>query len=96
MNSDERRRRAAYHEAGHAVASVTRGGYVHYINLINADQADTKTDDKPANKTFMIWAGPWKQARWEGNCTVARIMKIFQKQSHRAVVDESDFHVGTK
>lgn len=84
MNRDERRRRAAYHESGHAVASVRRGGYVHYTDLTKAEEEEqeTKTDDKPANKAFMIWAGPWAQARWEGNCTVDRIMEIFQQQSY--------------
>jgi hypothetical protein len=82
MNRDERRR-AAYHESGHAVASVSRGGYVKYIDLSRAEEElqETCTDDKCANKAFMIWAGPWAQARWDGDCTVDRIMAIFQTQS---------------
>ena len=83
MNRDERRRRAAFHESGHAVASILRGGYVKYIDLTKAREElqETSTDDQPADKAFMIWAGPWAQARWEGNCTTERIKAIFQTQS---------------
>jgi hypothetical protein len=77
------RTRAAFHESGHAVASVRRGGYVKYIDLskVEEQEQETCTDDCRANVPFMIWAGPWAQARWEGDCTTDRIKTIFQTQS---------------
>lgn len=88
MKLDERRRRrAAFHESGHAVASVTRGGYVISIDLTprkkgKRDLQETDTDDQPADKAFVIWAGPWAQARWEENsCTTERVQAIYRTQS---------------
>jgi hypothetical protein len=87
MNREERRRLTAYHESGHAVASVSRGGYVKHIDVVVAEdlpddlRQETCTDDKCANKAFVIWAGPWAEAYREGNCTLERITAIFQGQS---------------
>jgi hypothetical protein len=84
---DERRRlRAAFHESGHAVASVTRGGYVRSIDLTarkkgKRDLQETDTDDQLADKAFVIWAGPWAQARWEDDCPPERVKAIFRTQS---------------
>jgi hypothetical protein len=68
------------------VASVTRGGYVTSIDLTarkmgKRDLQETVTDDQPADKAFMIWAGPWAQARWEDDCTTERVQAIFRTQS---------------
>ena len=57
------------------------GGYVKYINLSGLEP-ETCTDVKCANEAFMILAGPWTQANWEGNCTLDRIVAIFQTQSY--------------
>lgn len=71
--------RTAYHESGHAVAAVIRGEYVTYIDL--EVEFETCTDVKRANIAFGVWAGRWAQAYWEENCTVDRIVEIFQTQS---------------
>lgn len=68
------------------MASVARGGYVKSIDLTarrkgKRDLQETVTDDQPADKAFMIWAGPWAQARWEENCTTERIQAILRTQS---------------
>jgi hypothetical protein len=47
MNHDERRRRTYYHESGHAVASVTRGGYAKYMDLSDVEP-ETSIDVKRA------------------------------------------------
>ena len=67
--------RTAYHEAGHAVAAVICGGYVKYINLSGPSL-------KCADEAFMVWAGPWTQAYWKGDCKTNRIVEIFQTQSY--------------
>jgi hypothetical protein len=82
VNPDQLRRRTYYHESGHAVASVKCGGYVKCIDLSD-EVPETSTDVKRADVAFGIWAGLWAQAYWEGNCTVGRIMEIFQTQSYR-------------
>lgn len=68
------------------MASVSRGGYVWSIDLTPRKKGkrhlqETVTDDQPADKAFMIWAGPWAQARWEDDCTTERIQVIFRTQS---------------
>jgi hypothetical protein len=56
---------------------------VKYIDLtkVAEEEQETCTDDQLADNAFMIWAGLWAQARWEGNCTTDRIKAIFQTQS---------------
>ncbi|WP_166904386.1 hypothetical protein [Mycobacterium sp. DL440] len=83
MKLEQVRIRAAYHEAGHAVASMRRGGYVTYINLTDPAKhlQETSTDDQAADQAFKVWAGPWTRARWEANPTTQRVVEIFQTQS---------------
>ncbi|OPX11993.1 hypothetical protein [Mycobacterium sp. AT1] len=83
MKLEQVRIRAAFHEAGHAVAALRRGGYVTYINLTDPVKQlqETSTDIQTADRAFMTWAGPWTQARWEGNPTMQRAIEILQTQS---------------
>ena len=38
--------------------------------------------NQPADKAFVIWAGPWAQARWEESAsTTERVQAIFRTQS---------------
>ena len=64
----------AYHEAGHAVAAVARGGTLQRIDLGYVDwSSDDTSGDRPAgtlhashqqNAPFITFAGPWAQATW--------------------------------
>lgn len=73
-----------YHEAGHAVGAVLSRGHVHSIEL--GDEPETKTFvEKPSDRAFMIWAGPWAQVYQEdnGHCSIDRIAGLFHAQSLR-------------
>jgi hypothetical protein len=66
--------RLAHHEAGHAVAAVTRGGRLLKVHLGKVDWTDADTSrDEPGethhwttgeNAPFVTFAGPWAQAMW--------------------------------
>jgi hypothetical protein len=79
LTPEQSRRRDRYHESGHAIAAVIREGFVTSMDF--SFEVETKTNLKKADEAFMVWAGPWAQAHWEGNCTVDRIMELFQTQS---------------
>jgi hypothetical protein len=81
LDADEIRHRTYYHESGHAVAAVIRGGYVTSMDMNLSFIVETTTDLKKVDEAFMVWAGPWAQAYWEGTCTVDRIVELFQTQS---------------
>ena len=49
----------ACHEAGHAVAAVRRGGWVNEIDI--SDKGHTCTEHEPADKAFIVYAGPWRE-----------------------------------
>lgn len=51
----------AHHEAGHAVAAVARGGKLIEISLTNAF---TRHISDLSDEAFVIFAGPWAEARW--------------------------------
>ena len=66
---------SAHHEAGHAVASVARGGeltkiwFVPWRDRLKVDpnttkHALTRSCDQLQNRPFVVFAGPWSQARW--------------------------------
>lgn len=57
----------AHHEAGHAVASVMRGGSsFRSVDLSNADDGHGLTLHrcKPTDGPFIAYAGPWAEARY--------------------------------
>jgi hypothetical protein len=81
LTPEQLRIRTYYHESGHALAAVIRDGYVTSMDMNLSYIVETSTNLKKADKAFMVWAGPWAQAYWEGNCTVDRIMELFQTQS---------------
>jgi len=60
--------RIAYHEAGHAVATVLRdGSYVRPFTITSADDYPDRTCHLSPGRDpgFVAWAGPWAQARAE-------------------------------
>jgi len=62
--------RSAYHEAGHAVATVIRGRKFLRLVSIGASIAHRgNTFHRPSgwNDAFVAWAGPWAQAHAEWN-----------------------------
>lgn len=66
--------RTAYHEAGHAVATVSRGGRLDRVTLGFADwTTDDDSNDTPGttehtttarDAPFVTFAGPWASAMW--------------------------------
>jgi hypothetical protein len=66
--------RLAHHEAGHAVATVARGGELVAVHLGYVDWSTSDlSGDKPgetrgrtefANQPFATFAGPWAEAMW--------------------------------
>ena len=63
--------RSAYHEAGHAVATVIRGR--KFLRLVSiaasiAHRGNTFHSSPGWNDAFVAWAGPWAQAHaeWTG------------------------------
>lgn len=57
----------AHHEAGHAVASVMRGGSsFRSVDLSRADEGHGLTLHrcKPTDGPFIAYAGPWAEARY--------------------------------
>ncbi|MDT5067247.1 MAG: hypothetical protein QOK02_3402 [Mycobacterium sp.] len=71
-----------YHESGHVIAALKRGGYVVSIDL-NEVEPETDVPVEPPGRAFKIWAGPWAQAYFEDaeNCTEVRVAALFQGQS---------------
>lgn len=66
MNRDERVR-AAWHEAGHAVAHLMRGGgELHRIDIDEQTHGNGYTAGraKPCDLGFITYAGPWAEARY--------------------------------
>lgn len=67
MRELDDRTMTAYHEAGHAVASVMRGGSELRSTAITAGHPDhrglTLHRSAPWDVAFIAWAGPWAQAR---------------------------------
>jgi hypothetical protein len=61
------RRRTAYHEAGHAVAAVMRGGKCCHITIEPEGDYDGRTNVVVAqhNLAFVTYAGIWAEARAE-------------------------------
>lgn len=60
--------RAAYHEAGHAVATVLRdGSSLRPFTITSADEYPNSTChlSPGMDPGFVAWAGPWAQARAE-------------------------------
>jgi len=60
--------RTAYHEAGHAVATVLRdGSSLRPISIASADEYPDNTCHLSPGRDpgFVAWAGPWAQARAE-------------------------------
>jgi hypothetical protein len=60
------RRTAAFHEAGHAVAAVMRGG--SSLTSVSLDEhlhgeGITWSRALVFDQPFLIWAGPWAEAR---------------------------------
>lgn len=53
----------AFHEAGHAVATVILGGRVHAAT-ISGEHPHTEYDPLPGLDAGIVYAGPWAQARW--------------------------------
>ena len=57
---------AAHHEAGHAVAAVSRGGSRLTAVTLDPDRHGeglTRSRHKPVDDAFITYAGPWAEAR---------------------------------
>ena len=72
LTPDQLPEMVAHHEAGHAVATVTRGGYVDEIRLGDTDPHDpelvwswVRVEIPLHDHAFAVFAGPWTTARWE-------------------------------
>jgi Peptidase M50B-like len=67
---DADREVVAFHEAGHAVATVVRGGKCCRITIEPDEDYDGQTNVTAAqhNMAFVTYAGPWAEARatWTG------------------------------
>lgn len=60
--------RHAFHEAGHAVAAVARGGWVQEIRLAGDEEGDigyVKHWSSPKSAAFVTYAGVWSEAKWD-------------------------------
>ncbi len=101
------RRVAAFHEAGHAVAAVMRGGST--LTSVSLDEqvhgaGITWSRAHVWDQAFIIWAGPWAEARhaWgdrpldgedEDGCTLADyVFGVFLTQP----VDSADYDRATR
>lgn len=65
-NETEVRSWTAHHEAGHAVATLLRGGELTSVTIVPTDQywgLTTATVPIPG-RTFAVHAGPWSEARF--------------------------------
>lgn len=67
MTAEESFRLAAYHEAGHAVAAMMRGGGdLRATPIVRRDGSGltlTRVKDGTGDGHFMSYAGPWAEAR---------------------------------
>lgn len=66
LNEVEVRRAVAFHEAGHAVAAVMRGGSsLTSVSLDEHRQGEGMTSFRASvfDQPFVVWAGPWAEAR---------------------------------
>jgi hypothetical protein len=78
MNRDKRRR-IAYHEAGHAIAAQILGGYVTKMDISPTGDAHTWHHD-PADLAFIAWAGSWAENHHlGGDCTADGLMAFMRE-----------------
>lgn len=68
IDRQSQRNITAYHEAGHAVAAVLRGGWVGGIDIepdIALKQAGTAQLGSNGDRAFVAFAGPWAETRFQ-------------------------------
>lgn len=91
----------AFHEAGHAVASVILGGHVHQAVIHDDGGGRTGHDVMPAGTEAAITlAGPWCEARWTlgrapGPLDLRRVLAINQSDD-RALCAAGGPHMGAE